>query len=111
MARFNEALSSSDSNYALFPLIKLLLVILLVTAIQAPLSSTAYAEPENPKLANTKCLRCHGKENYEKKAANGEMRPLHVTAEKFQGSVHGGFDCVDCHNDIVKIPHKKGLDR
>ena len=111
MARFNEALSSSDSNFALFPHIKLLLVILLVAAIQAPLSSTAFAEPENPKLANGKCLRCHGKENYEKKAANGEMRPLHVTAEKFQGSVHGGFDCVNCHNDIAKIPHKKGIDR
>ena len=68
MARFNEALSSSDSNYALFPLIKLLLVILLVTAMQVPLSSTAYAEPENPKLANDRCLRCHGKENYSRKA-------------------------------------------
>ena len=111
MARFNEAQSSSDSNFALFPHINLLLAILLVAAIQAPLSSTAFAEPENPKLANAKCLRCHGKENYERKAANGEMRPLHVTTEKFQGSVHGGFDCVDCHNDIVKIPHKKGIDR
>ena len=111
MALFNDSLSFSYSKIGRFPHLKLLLVILLVAAIQAPLSSTAFAEPDNPKLANAKCLRCHGKENYERKGANGEMRPLHVTAEKFQGSVHGGYDCVDCHNDIVKIPHHKGVDR
>ena len=111
MARVKENLCSLNSKFSLFATLHILLSILLVTSLQIPLSNTAYAEPDNPKLANGKCLRCHGKENYEKKAANGEMRPLHVTAEKFQGSVHGGFDCVDCHNDIVKIPHKKGIDR
>ena len=111
MARFKELLCSLDSKSCLLSALHILLSTLLVTSLQLPLSNTAYAEPENPKLANGKCLRCHGKENYERKAANGEMRPLHVTAEKFQGSVHGGFDCVDCHNDIVKIPHKKGIDR
>ena len=111
MARFKGFLCSLGSKSCLFSTLHILLSILLATSLQIPLSNTAFAEPDNPKLANGKCLRCHGKENYQRKAANGEMRPLHVTAEKFQGSVHGGFDCVDCHKDIVKIPHKKGVDR
>ena len=111
MAHIKEFLYSLSLKSCLFSTLHILLSILLATSLQIPLSNTAFAEPDNPKLANGKCLRCHGKENYQRKAANGEMRPLHVTAEKFQGSVHGGFDCVDCHKDIVKIPHKKGVDR
>jgi len=83
----------------------------LVTLLQAPFTSVAFAEPENSKLRNEKCLKCHGRENFSKKMSNGERRALHVTAEKFEESVHGGRDCVNCHTDIVKIPHKKGLDR
>jgi len=111
MARFKEFLCSLGSKSCLFSTLHILLSILLATSLQIPLSNTAFAEPDNPKLANGKCLRCHGKENYERKAANGEMRQLHITAENFQGSVHGGFDCVNCHKDIVKIPHRKGVDR
>jgi cytochrome b subunit of formate dehydrogenase len=111
MARLHALTSSSVSKSVLSSFSKLLFAVFLVTVAQIPLNSTAYAEPDNPKLSNDRCLRCHGRENYSKKAANGEERQLHVTAEKFQQSVHGGRDCVNCHNDIVKIPHKKGLDR
>lgn len=85
---------------------RVLLAILLVAIMQVPLSGTVLAEPENPKLRNERCLKCHGKENYARKG-----RELHVTAEKFKESVHGDRDCVSCHTDIVKIPHKKGVDR
>jgi len=111
MARFNEALSSANFRSGLLSQLKALLVILLVATLQLPLSHPAFAEPDNPKLANDRCLRCHGKENYSRKTASGEVRQLHVTAEKFQESVHGANDCVDCHKDIVKIPHKKGVER
>jgi len=90
---------------------KILVAITLLAAIQLPLGNKAFAEPENPKLRNERCLKCHGKESYSRKAANGEERQLHVSAEKFKQSVHGDRDCVSCHKDIVKIPHKKGIDR
>ena len=111
MARFNEALSLINSRIALFPNLKVLFAILLFTTIQLPFSSLAFAEPENPKLANDRCLRCHGKENYSRETASGEERSLHVNAEKFNESVHGVDDCVSCHMDIVKIPHRKGISR
>jgi cytochrome b subunit of formate dehydrogenase len=90
---------------------KFLLTILLVTAMQLPLSNSAFAEPENPKLANKKCLKCHGKENYTKKDVYGNPRELHVNADKFKQSVHGSRDCVSCHTDIIKTKHRKGIDR
>ena len=111
MARFYTELPSPNSQFHLMTHVRLLLAIMLVATLQIPLSSTAFAEPENPKLRNDRCIRCHGKENYSREDAYGKERPLHVTAEKFKDSVHGGQDCVNCHQDIVKIPHKKGVDR
>jgi cytochrome b subunit of formate dehydrogenase len=90
---------------------KALIVFLLATSLQLAPGNTPFAEPDNPKLSNDRCLRCHGRENYSKTAANGEERALHVTAEKFQQSVHGGRDCVSCHQDITKVPHRKGEER
>jgi cytochrome b subunit of formate dehydrogenase len=106
MARFDEVTLLLNSKSFLISYTRVLLATLLVAAMQIPLSSNVLAEPENPKLRNEKCLKCHGKENYSKKG-----RELHVTAEQFKQSVHGGRDCVNCHTDIVKIPHKKGVDR
>ena len=92
-------------------LLALSLVAMLLTSLQIPLSSSAFAEPENPKLRNEKCLKCHGKENYTKKDVYGDPRELHVNTDKFKQSVHGGRDCVNCHTDIIKIKHRKGIDR
>ena len=111
MARFKELTFYSNLKTDLISRTKLFIALLLVAALQLPLSSTAFAEPENPKLANDRCLRCHGKENYSRETASGEERALHVTAERFKESVHGGRDCVNCHQDIIKVPHRKGEDR
>ena len=111
MARFNEALFPFNLKIGLLIHLKVVLALLLVTVMQVPLSSPVYAEPENPKLANNRCIRCHGKENYSRETASGEERALHVNAEKFADSVHGDWDCVNCHADIVKVPHRKGIDR
>ena len=105
MARLHEV-PVLNSKSDLISCSRVLLAILLVAIMQVPLSGTVLAEPENPKLRNERCLKCHGKENYTRKG-----RELHVTAEKFTESVHGDRDCVSCHTDIVKIPHKKGVDR
>jgi cytochrome b subunit of formate dehydrogenase len=111
MARFHQAPLHLNLKFKLASCSMTLLAMLLVTAMQLPFSTLAYAEPDNPKLANDRCLRCHGRENYSREGANGEERQLHVTAEKFKDSVHGERDCVSCHNDIIKVPHRKGEDR
>lgn len=84
---------------------------LLLLLVQLPLASNLTAAPSNPKLSNDRCLRCHGKENFSRKGADGQRRDLHVPAEVFSNSVHGARDCVECHQDIVKIPHRKGVER
>ena len=96
-----SALKSSCSTFA---------AIILVAMLLLPLCGAVYAQPSDPKLANSKCLRCHGRENFSRETESGEMRDLHVDAEAFKSSVHGVRDCVNCHKDITKIPHIKGVD-
>ena len=88
-----------------------IIVFILLTVMQLPMSGSLSAEPANPKLSNDRCLRCHGKEGFSREAANGEERDLHVTAQGFDSSVHGKQDCVGCHQDIIKAPHRKGIER
>ena len=85
-------------------------VTLLMVVLLLPWCGTVRAEPADPKLANSKCLRCHGKENFSREGADGQMRDLSVSADAFQHSVHGKRDCVSCHKDITKIPHEKGVE-
>ncbi|MGA9572641.1 MAG: hypothetical protein WBS20_01705 [Lysobacterales bacterium] len=112
MARFIEALSTSNPESRLLLRLKALLsIVILLTVMQVPLSGPAYAEPENPKLANDRCLKCHGRANFSRKTESGEERQLHIDGERFKESVHGNRDCVNCHKDIIKIPHNKGVER
>ena len=60
-----------------------IIVFILLTVMQLPLSGSLSAEPANPKLSNDRCLRCHGRENFSREGANGEERDLHVTAQEF----------------------------
>ena len=69
------------------------------------------AEPADPKLSNDRCLRCHGREGFSRDDVYGNERDLHVTAAAFGNSVHGQQDCVGCHQDITKAPHRKGVKR
>ena len=112
MARFSEACSTLNlKSTSLLHLKALFLTVFLTTAMQVPMSGPAYAEPDNPKLANDRCLKCHGRENFTRKTESGEERQLHVDADRFKASVHGGRDCVNCHQDITKVPHNKGVER
>jgi len=111
MARFitKTRLLKPKFNLIAFP--ELILAIVLFACLQASLCSTALAEPDNPKLRNERCLKCHGKEGFSREAENGEERALHVSAERFRQSVHGSQDCVGCHKDIIKTKHRKGIER
>ncbi len=88
-----------------------LITLLLLACLQLSLMSPANAEPANPKLSNKRCLMCHGRTNFSREQENGEVRDLHIDKQRFANSVHGVRNCVNCHKDIIKIPHRKGIDR
>ncbi len=73
------------------------------------IAQTAAGDAEEPD--NEICLDCHGMEDFEADSANGETRQLHVSPDRFGESVHGRRFCVECHNDIVEIPHREFIDR
>jgi cytochrome b subunit of formate dehydrogenase len=58
-------------------------------------------------LANEVCLSCHGNEGFGVPDASGQMRSLYVAKEKFDQSVHGKRQCVECHKNITAVPHEK----
>jgi cytochrome b subunit of formate dehydrogenase len=84
------------------------ILILLAQGLFAP---PAYAEPSDPKLKNDRCLRCHGRETFSREDVYGRERDLTVAATHFEISAHGTQDCVGCHQDITKTPHRKGIER
>ena len=96
-------LPSSLNKAAFAALCVLLLQILLTTPVNA--------QEVDPKLTSDKCLRCHGRAGFSREAEDGSQRDLHVEADKFHESVHGKRECVECHKDIDKIPHRKGVER
>lgn len=71
----------------------------------------ADAQTIDPKLSNDRCLRCHARESFSREDATGQERDLHVNADAFENSVHGEWNCVGCHQDITKVPHRKGVER
>jgi hypothetical protein len=109
--QFSGAVSLRKSISGWVCSLRSLTILVLVSAIQLTFSGPVFAEPDNPKLANDRCLRCHGRENFSREGADGKERDLHVTAEAFKQSVHGSGDCVSCHQDITKAPHRKGIER
>jgi cytochrome b subunit of formate dehydrogenase len=58
-------------------------------------------------LANEVCLGCHGNEGFGVPDASGQMRPLYLAKHKFEQSVHGKRQCVECHKNITAVPHEK----
>jgi cytochrome c551/c552/cytochrome b subunit of formate dehydrogenase len=67
----------------------------------APAAATAML------LDNATCLGCHGNEGFAVPGRDGKPRPLHVVKEKFDLSVHARRQCVECHQEITEIPHRK----
>jgi len=70
----------------------------------------AAAQPAAPPgLDKAMCLGCHGNEGFAMPDASGKPRALHVQKEKFEHSVHGKRECVECHKDITAVPHQKAV--
>jgi hypothetical protein len=84
-------------------------VLVLFCVFAAALPARALAQTAVPpapvKIPSEMCLICHGNPGFEMKAADGTARSLYVDKDKFQHSVHGTRDCVDCHTNITSAPH------
>ena len=74
--------------------------------LSAPLSAQDRVTPPE----NAMCLGCHNMAGFGMPGPDGEKRDLHVTADKFNASVHGVQKCVSCHEDIAGVPHEKGVE-
>ena len=72
-------------------------------AVAAPAAAPA---PAPEPIISAVCLGCHGNEGFSAPGANGQPRQLHVNKDKFEHSVHGKRECVECHKDITEIPHQ-----
>ncbi|MEZ4651588.1 MAG: hypothetical protein R3E97_22870 [Candidatus Eisenbacteria bacterium] len=52
-------------------------------------------------VSDDDCLSCHD---------GSEDDVPAVTPAAFEGSIHEGFSCVDCHVDITEVPHDEELE-
>ena len=78
----------------------------LLTLAGALLATPASAQPKPP--GNDDCLACHG----ESDARRSNGTSVAVSADAFHTSVHGQFNCVDCHTDLATLtefPHPDTL--
>ncbi len=57
------------------------------------------------KIPREVCLACHGNPEFAVKNPDGTTRQLSVDVDKFEHSVHGDRQCVDCHTNITQVPH------
>jgi formate dehydrogenase gamma subunit len=63
--------------------------------------------------AQDECMECHEDPDLTKAGPAGQLISLYVDLFKFRGSIHGDFDCVDCHADTDPddLPHDEDLDK
>ncbi len=81
---------------------------------QVTLSKDTSPAAHEAKPKNELCLGCHGYEGFGVPTGEtGEraMRKLYVSPELFKQSVHAKRACVDCHWEILQIPHQRGIQR
>jgi nitrate/TMAO reductase-like tetraheme cytochrome c subunit len=76
------------------------------------LAGLALAVPLRAQSAptNDDCLSCHG----DASAVRENGTPVFVHPERFAGSAHAPFGCVDCHSDLAtftEFPHPERLAR
>ncbi len=76
----------------------LLIGYLLVSVAIASVPSLAQA-------SNSDCLSCHGDRDFSTADSTGHEVSLYVDSSVFAHSIHGSFDCVDCHTEATNLPH------
>ena len=61
--------------------------------------------PARAQTSNADCLACHENPELTKDVGGGRTVNVHADPKKFAASVHGAFDCTNCHVDITGYPH------
>ena len=68
-------------------------------AAPATPAATPAPAPAAAALDKAICLGCHGNEGFAMPGPDGKPRPLHVVPDRFEHSVHGKRQCVECHKE------------
>ena len=55
------------------------------------------------------CMECHSDKELVKSINDSTEISLFVDLNRFENSIHGGFECIDCHTSIQEIPHESDL--
>ena len=55
------------------------------------------------------CMDCHSDEEMTKEINDSTEISLFVDLEKYQNSIHGDMECVDCHSTIEDADHEENL--
>ncbi len=64
-----------------------------------------------PMVAQESCFECHAEPDLSTVTESGEEVSLYVDSTAYALSVHGDFECVDCHSDIQELPHEERLQK
>jgi formate dehydrogenase gamma subunit len=81
-----------------------LLLFLMATIVSVfPGAVALYAQDD--------CMDCHGDPELTGTDKNGNEKSLFIDLFVYRGSIHGDFDCRDCHENIKDIPHEERLAR
>jgi hypothetical protein len=76
------------------------LILLAILFITVPLVVSAQER---------RCSICHGKKDFRAKDVSGKERSLHIDETQLHNSAHAKLSCMDCHLDVLEIPHSKKL--
>lgn len=82
---------------------------LAVIMFLIPLSTMAASSPVSK--ADKKCVTCHRRVGFKDDPPPGEERQVHITANEFIQASHEQLSCRNCHQDILKTPHRKKIER
>ncbi|WP_455205164.1 cytochrome b/b6 domain-containing protein [Kaarinaea lacus] len=91
--------------------LSLLIQMLCFTGLLMLFSNASAEEEQANRPDSATCLGCHGMPGFAMPGADGAMRQLHISKDGFFKSVHAKRKCVDCHEDIIQIPHRKNVER
>ena len=88
------------------------LLALAAALFVADLATAQAPSPEPAAVAaaaSRQCNICHGKQEFKTVRPDGSVRPLFVDEAAIEASVHGKWQCTDCHADVDRIPHPAPL--
>lgn len=60
---------------------------------------------------NAECYECHGEADLTTEDEQGNERSLFVDPAVFAASIHGEFECIDCHSDVTDAMHEDKLEK